>query len=111
MQKARMGVIVALGVLVAASRTDAQQVRSFTTPEPRPGQRVSIPRAYLPPKGLCRIWIDSVPARQQPAPTDCATAIRNKPQNGRVIFSEQDREPQKDGERKKKKDKPKKPGE
>jgi hypothetical protein len=109
MQKARIGVIVALGVLVAASRSDAQ-VRSFTTPERRPEQRVSIPRAYLPPKGLCRIWIDSVPPRQQPAPTDCATAIRNKPQNGRVIFSEQDREPQKDGERKGK-DKPKKPGE
>jgi hypothetical protein len=104
-----MGVIVALGVLVAASRSDAQQVRSFTTPERRPEQKVSIPRAYLPPKGLCRIWIDSVPPRQQPAPTDCATAIRNKPQNGRVIFSEEDREPQK-GERKGK-DKPKKPGE
>ena len=45
MQIARMGVIVALGVLVAASRSDAQQVRSFTTPERRPEQRVSIPRA------------------------------------------------------------------
>ena len=49
MQKARIGVIVALGVLVAAPRSDAQ-VRSFTTPERRPEQRVSIPRAYLPPK-------------------------------------------------------------
>jgi hypothetical protein len=108
MHRARMGVIVAFGVLVAASASGAQQVRSFTTPERRPEQRVSIPRAYLPPKGLCRIWIDSVPPRQQPAPTDCATAIRNKPQNGRVIFSEQDREPQKDDERKGK-DRPKKP--
>lgn len=110
MRIARIGGIVAFGVLVAASRSDAQTVRSFTTPERRPEQKVSIPRAYLPPKGLCRIWIDSVPARQQPAPTDCATAIRNKPQNGRVIFSEQDRESDKDDDRKGK-GKPKKPGE
>jgi hypothetical protein len=27
-----------------------------------------------------------VPANRQPAPTDCATAIRNKPPNARVIF-------------------------
>ena len=45
-----------------------------------------IPKAYLPPKGMCRIWVDNVPAARQPAPTDCATAIRNKPPNARVIF-------------------------
>jgi hypothetical protein len=85
---------------------DAQRVRSFTTPE-RPEQKAAIPRAYLPPKGLCRIWIDSVPPRQQPAPTDCATAIRNKPQNGRVIFSEE----KDDAKDKKGKERPRKPGE
>jgi hypothetical protein len=110
MQIARIGVIVTFGLLAAASSAGAQQVRSFTTPERRPEQKVSIPRAYLPPKGLCRIWIDSVPPRQQPAPTDCATAIRNKPQNGRVIFSEKDRASEKDDDRKGK-GKPKKPGE
>ena len=45
-----------------------------------------IPKAYLPPPGMCRIWVDNVPAARQPAPTDCATAIRNKPPNARVIF-------------------------
>lgn len=109
MQVARIGVIVAFGILAAASRSDAQQVRSFTTPERRPAQKVNIPRSYLPPKGMCRIWIDSVPPRQQPAPTDCATAIRNKPQNGQVIFSE-DRADLKDAD-KKGKGRPKKPGE
>jgi hypothetical protein len=108
MRLRRIGGLVIIGVLVAASRSGAQQVRSFTTPERRPEQKVSIPRAYLPPKGMCRIWIDSVPARQQPAPTDCATAIRNKPQNGQVIFSE-DRDRDKDRGRKGK-EKPKKPG-
>ena len=35
---------------------------------------------------MCRIWITGVPANQQSAPTDCASAVRNRPPNGRVIF-------------------------
>jgi hypothetical protein len=37
---------------------------------------------------MCRIWLDGVPAAQQPAPTDCATAVRNRPAKGRVIFGD-----------------------
>ena len=37
---------------------------------------------------MCRIWLDKVPAKQQPAPTDCPTAVRNRPSNGRVIFGD-----------------------
>lgn len=47
-----------------------------------------IPRQYMPPPGMCRIWLDDVPPNQQPAPTDCPTAIRKRPSNGRVIFGE-----------------------
>jgi hypothetical protein len=47
-----------------------------------------VPRGYEPPPGMCRIWIDGVPPARQPAPTDCATAIRRKPPNARVIFGE-----------------------
>lgn len=46
----------------------------------------SIPAQYRPPAGMCRIWITGVPANQQSAPTDCASAVRNRPPNGRVIF-------------------------
>ena len=49
---------------------------------------VEIPKEYLPPRGMCRIWIAGVPAGQQPAPTDCATAIRKRPSNASVIFGE-----------------------
>lgn len=45
-----------------------------------------VPKAYLPPPGMCRVWVDNVPAARQPAPTNCATAIRNKPPNARVLF-------------------------
>jgi len=47
-----------------------------------------IPSAYRPPAGMCRIWIEGVPPAQQPAPTDCTTAVRNRPANGRVVFGE-----------------------
>ena len=52
-------------------------------------QDSDIPAGHRPPPGMCRIWIDGVPAGQQSAPTDCATAIRNRPANGRVIFGDE----------------------
>ena len=47
-----------------------------------------VPKEYRPPAGMCRIWLEKVPAKQQPAPTDCPTAVRNRPSNGRVIFGD-----------------------
>jgi hypothetical protein len=37
---------------------------------------------------MCRIWINGVPANKQPAPTDCWTALRDRPPNGRVLFGD-----------------------
>lgn len=48
----------------------------------------SIPVDARPPRGMCRIWINGVPAAQQPAVTDCQTAIKNRPANARVIFGD-----------------------
>jgi len=42
---------------------------------------------------MCRIWLDNVPPAQQPAPTDCASAARNLPRNGRLIYSDEPRSP------------------
>jgi hypothetical protein len=42
---------------------------------------------------MCRIWLDNVPPAQQPAPTDCASAARNLPRNGRLIYSDEPRNP------------------
>jgi hypothetical protein len=50
--------------------------------------KIDIPASARPPAGMCRIWLDDVPAAQQPAPTDCATAVRNRPAKGRVIFGD-----------------------
>lgn len=51
-------------------------------------QRGDVPKEFRPPAGMCRIWLDKVPPKQQPAPTDCPTAVRNRPTNGRVIFGD-----------------------
>ena len=47
-----------------------------------------IPANSRPPAGMCRIWLDGVPAAQQPAPTDCTSAVRNRPAKGRVIYGD-----------------------
>lgn len=47
---------------------------------------VSIPREMMPPAGKCRIWMRGVPPTQQPAPTDCTTALRQAPANGVLVF-------------------------
>lgn len=73
---------LAVATPIAAQSTSAKQ------PQPRVApSREEVPSRLLPPPGMCRVWVDKVPARQQPAPTDCANAIRNRPPNGRVIFS------------------------
>lgn len=93
--------------LLAGRNAAAQPVRSFAAPGRERDQNSFVPREYTPPRGMCRIWVDGVPPKQQPAPTDCPTAVRNKPRNGRVIFGEEagdDAKKGKDG-----KDKPKKP--
>jgi hypothetical protein len=48
----------------------------------------TVPSAQRPPPGMCRIWLVNVPAGKQAAPTDCATAVRNRPANGFVVFGD-----------------------
>ena len=68
--------------------TGTSQALTATEAQSKTGaeKNAPVPKAYLPPAGMCRIWVDNVPANRQPAPTDCATAIRNKPPNARVVF-------------------------
>ena len=57
-------------------------------PQPQRQDSEDVPKAYRPPPGMCRIWLDKVPAKQQPAPTDCPTAVKNKPTNAKVLFGD-----------------------
>jgi hypothetical protein len=77
-----------LAALLLPMTAAAQSLAPKKGPEPaqKAGREQPVPKQYLPPAGMCRIWVDNVPATRQPAPTDCATAIRNKPPNARVIF-------------------------
>lgn len=68
-----------LSTAVFAQSPDASQRDSSK-------QEQVVPKGFEPPAGMCRIWIDGVPAEQQAAPTDCVTAVRNRPANARVIF-------------------------
>lgn len=76
-------------VLAVGGRAEAQAIPSKGASVKGAPVKVEIPRTLRPPAGMCRVWLDNVPAAQQPAPTDCTTAIRNRPPNGRVIFAEE----------------------
>jgi hypothetical protein len=79
--------LLTIGFLVAcAAPAMAQQPQSKDSA--RKSLIAAIPADARPPKGMCRIWIDAVPAAQQPAATDCATAVKNRPANARVIFGD-----------------------
>jgi hypothetical protein len=92
----RLGHSIAMGaaLLVAAGSAQAQ-IRQGTgvgtnSPIGTVGGTVyptqNVPPGQMPPAGMCRVWIDGVPAGRQPAPTDCSTAQRNVPRNARVIY-------------------------
>ncbi len=79
-----LGLVLSAGVAEAQRRTrnpaNAQTEQSRRDPV--------VPRGYAPPAGMCRIWISGVPPGNQPAPTDCASAVRNRPANGTVLFGD-----------------------
>ena len=82
-----------LYVLVfAAMAAGSASLQAQARPQPQDG-RTAVPRTHLPPPGMCRIWLDNVPPAQQPAPTDCASAARNLPRNGRLVYSDEPRNP------------------
>ena len=55
---------------------------------PQDGKGSTVPESAMPPAGMCRVWLRDVPERQQPAPTDCAAAIRTMPRNAMVLFGD-----------------------
>ena len=73
-------IAISLALTVAVAAPLSAQGQGTKAGKIPPGQR--------PPAGMCRIWLDGVAPGQQPAPTDCATAVRNRPANGRVIFGD-----------------------
>jgi hypothetical protein len=89
----RFSVAAAAGLIVSAGSAEAQRPVPVKPNTPATQQSQSrrdqiVPPGFFPPAGMCRIWLNEVPAGQQPAPTDCASAVRNRPSNGRVLFGD-----------------------
>ncbi len=85
---------LAVGAPLAAQsrhfRTGDVQSSSSSTAQSQRGRRSSnIPPGQMPPAGMCRVWIDGVPPGHQPAPTDCQTAVANKPAHARIVWGDQ----------------------
>ena len=88
----RAAVAVAAGLVISASSAEAQRpvpVKPKPQTQQTQGRDQIVPPGFFPPVGMCRIWINDVPPGQQPAPTDCASAVRNRPSNGKVLFGDE----------------------
>ena len=85
----RVALAAAVGLVISAGTAEAQRPVP-QKPKSQQTQRRDqvVPPGFFPPAGMCRIWLNDVPAGQQPAPTDCASAVRNRPANGRVLFGD-----------------------
>ena len=108
---ARSALPAIVGLMLSAGLAQAQRpvpqrpqpTRPQPTQQSQGGREQIVPPGFFPPAGMCRIWINGVPAGQQPAPTDCASAVRNRPANARVLFGD---DPPKKGKSDKKKSSP-----
>jgi hypothetical protein len=86
--RAPLAGLVAL-VLVTGAAEAQRPVPQKPKTQQTQGRDQIIPPGFFPPPGMCRIWLNDVPAGQQPAPTDCASAVRNRPANARVLFGDE----------------------
>lgn len=78
-----------LGLILSAGVAEAQRRPSQSgNAQTEQSRRDPVPKGFAPPAGMCRIWINDVPPGKQPAPTDCASAVRNRPANGKVLFGD-----------------------
>src|SRR6478609_6294399 len=75
-------------VVIAAFAPSAQAQQGGGGAQKDSGRKTAIPADARPPKGMCRVWINGVPAAQQPAATDCPTAVKNLPPNARILFGD-----------------------
>ena len=73
--------VVTLGVLLTT--------RSAVGEAQKRNERPTTQQEPTAPQGMCRVWLNGVRADSQPAPTDCVSALRNRPPNARVIFGKQ----------------------
>ena len=82
-----------VGLIMSAGVAEAQRpvpaIPRAQQSQQSQGREQIVPPGFFPPAGMCRIWINQVPAAQQPAPTDCASAVRNRPTNGKVLFGDE----------------------
>src|SRR5205823_13895090 len=89
---ARLALVAVAGIVISATTAEAQRpvpAKPRTqTQQTQSGRGQVVPPGFFPPAGMCRIWINDVPPGQQPAPTDCASAVRNRPANGKVLFGD-----------------------
>ena len=81
----RVGFRAALAAAVVAAPAGAPLAAQDKAQDTK---AATVPESAMPPAGMCRVWLRDVPERQQPAPTDCAAAIKTLPRDAMVLFGD-----------------------
>ena len=74
------------GVSTSAGSTEHRYGPPESVRERDAQLEAAVPTRYAPPAGMCRVWVGGVPPERQPAPTECAKAIRVRSPNSHVVF-------------------------
>lgn len=81
-----------VAVLLAAPASAQDRGRNSDRERDDDRRSQNVPPGHLPPPGKCRVWFDSRPPGQQPAPTSCGVARAEAARTGgRVIYGGDDR--------------------
>ena len=88
--RVRDRVIIATGGRVD-TRADARTGETRRTSDARASRKV--PPGHLPPRGMCRVWIDGAAPGKQPPVTSCTQAEQDRLRHGvhaRVIYGDRE---------------------
>jgi hypothetical protein len=87
--QSRQDVIDAARARIEAARTGT---RVDSRADTRSTGNAHVPPGHLPPRGMCRVWVDGVPPGHQPPVTSCAQAEsdRFRYSNARVIYGDRE---------------------
>src|SRR5688500_10068521 len=80
----KLSVALLIGVVAFGTPSVVESQERGGGEQPRPDIRARV----RPPAGMCASWLDEVAASRHAARTDCASAVRTRPEKGRVIFGD-----------------------
>ena len=76
---------IVLAFAITASVLSGCAAYGDSAPGPYPARHLNIPESYMPPPGMCRIWIRDLPPSRQSPPGNCYELERRVPMRAILV--------------------------